>query len=254
MKNRRFGLIGFPLGHSFSKTYFSQKFEKEGISDASYELYPLQDIRDFPALLLNNPSLVGLNVTVPYKEKIIPYLDSLDDKAQRIGAVNVVSIHKGGYLTGSNSDYDGFCQSLLQIKPAGFWAHKNALVFGTGGSSKAVQVALMDLGMSVQLVSRHKTEQTLSYDQVVPGLVESQTLFVHCTPVGMYPHSDECIPFPFKCLTSRHVVVDLVYNPPETLFLKKAAEMGATTLNGLPMLLAQAEKAWQIWNAPSDER
>jgi len=246
---RRFGLIGYPLGHSFSQKYFSQKFEREGISDASYELFSLESIEQFPGFLATQNNLVGFNVTIPHKQSIIPYLHGLDPNAERIGAVNVIKIAKGtGALIGYNSDYFGFLHSLLLFQGLEEWRGKKALVLGTGGSSKAVAAVLEDLEVSFQLVSRKETPGHLTYSDLDKNSIDQIQLLVHCTPLGMFPDVDGIPPIPFQFLGPKHLVVDLVYNPEETALLRKAKEKGAKTQNGLPMLMAQAEKAWEIWN------
>jgi len=249
LTKRLFGLIGYPLGHSFSKQFFLQKFLKEGISDAEYELFSLPDIKHLPAMLDSNPEMKGFNVTIPYKEKVMAYLTSIDENARRIGAVNVVKVLEDGSLKGYNSDYSGFLESLLTSKEKEVWKNNKALVFGNGGSSKAVQAVLQDLSIGFTLVSRHPTPLELSYQEINPGLLGTVDLLVNCTPLGMFPNINDCLPIAYEGISSRHWVMDLVYNPEETLFLAKAKSMGAKTMNGLPMLVRQAEKAWEIWNS-----
>ena len=247
-EKKQFGLIGFPLSHSFSEKYFSEKFEKEGIKNSSYKLFPIEKIEDFPDLLKLHPDLVGLNVTIPYKEKVIPYLSALDEKIADIQAVNVLKKMPDGTWKGYNSDYFGFLSTLALFGNRDFWKGKKALIFGTGGSSKAVQVALNDLDVSWQSVSRTGTNNILSYVSLKNSILESANLLVNCTPLGMFPSVENCVPIKYERLGSHHIVIDLVYNPGETLFMKKASENGAKVCNGLHMLNAQADKAWEIWN------
>jgi shikimate dehydrogenase len=240
---RRFGLIGKKLGHSFSKRYFSEKFEREGIADAAYELYELPEITDFPALLVREPELVGLNVTVPYKEAIIPYLDELDESAAKIGAVNTIKI-AAGKLKGFNTDFIGFRDTLVRFYPA----EGRALVLGTGGAAKAVWAALESLGIAYSSVSRNPRENELAYTAITPEVLQAYSLIINTTPLGMAPNMDSAPAIPYEALSSRHFLYDLVYNPEQTLFLQKGAAAGAKAINGLPMLYAQADAAWQIWN------
>lgn len=245
---KKFGIIGNPLGHSFSPGYFNEKFSNEGI-DAVYEKYALQSITDLQAVIDYTPDLCGFNVTIPYKEKVMTYLDNISPEARAIGAVNVVKVtEKDGkkYLVGYNSDVIGFTRSIQPlIEPH----HTKALVLGTGGASKAVVYALYKMGIETLLVSRYKKDNTIQYEQIDEDLLKEYTVVVNSTPCGMAPHFDECPPLPYQFLTSRHLLFDLIYNPDETLFLKKGREQGAVTKNGLEMLLLQAEGAWEIWNS-----
>lgn len=242
---RKFGLIGKTLGHSFSKRYFTQKFAREGIADAAYELYELPDISRLPALLAKEPDLVGLNVTVPYKEAVIPYLDGLDESAAKIGAVNTVK-RINGKATGYNTDFVGFRDTLTSFLPA-IPGH-SALVLGTGGAAKAVWAALDALGIPYACVSRNPASDQLSYTSITPEVLRACTLLINTTPLGMAPDTGSAPAIPYEALTSSHFLYDLVYNPEETVFLRKGLAVGAHTLNGLPMLHKQAEAAWQIWN------
>ncbi len=245
-----YGLIGYPLTHSFSKKYFTEKFAREGITDSRYDLFELPDIATLSALL-QTPGLRGLNVTIPHKQAVFPYLDRLDASAEKVGAVNVIKLEINGSRTGYNSDYYGFRQSLedwfrqLNRSTEGL----QALVLGTGGASKAVTAALTDLDIPFQLVSRTQTANQLSYEQIT-GVIHTHWLVINTSPVGMYPHVDEAPNLPYDQLTNRHLLYDLVYNPTETLFMRRGAEQGAATHNGLPMLELQAEKAWEIWQTP----
>lgn len=246
---RVFGLIGYPLSHSFSKGYFTEKFRKEAIENCSYENFPIEDISDLPEIIAANTELCGLNVTIPYKEKVIPFLDEIAPEAAGIGAINTIKISRRGeqvHLKGFNTDMYGFMESLNPfLKPF----HQRALILGTGGASKAVKAAFEMLHIEYQYVSRTKAEQTITYEELSPELFSSYQVIVNTTPLGMYPKVDDCPPLPYQFLTSGHLLYDLVYNPAQTLFLKKGAEQGAQTANGLNMLHLQAEKAWQIWNS-----
>lgn len=243
---KQFGLIGFPLGHSFSKKFFTEKFERENI-DAKYDLYELENISEFKALK-ENLELCGLNVTIPHKENIIQYLDELDDTAAKIGAVNVIKfIRKAGTLKlkGYNSDAIGFENSL---KPLLKSHHSKALILGTGGASKAIDYTLRKLGIETTFVSRTAKPGMLTYDQVNEETLNENLVIVNASPVGTFPHSDECPNIPYQYLTDKHLLFDVVYNPAETLFLKKGKKQGAQGLNGEGMLIGQAVAAWEIWN------
>lgn len=246
---RLFGLIGFPLSHSFSKKYFTEKFVREGITDAAYELFELPDISQLPALLTRHPDLRGLNVTIPHKQHVIPLVDHVDQTAARIGAVNVIKISSNGETTGYNSDYFGFQQTLMNWLTQTVLQQTKALILGTGGASKAVKTALDDLGVASQFVSRQASHATWSYEQLDEKIMNEYLLIINTTPLGMSPQTETFPPIPYDSLTSRHFLYDLVYNPEETTFLQKGKAAGAQTLNGLPMLHAQAEKSWQIWNS-----
>lgn len=242
MTSNLLGLIGYPLSHSFSKKYFQEKFAKEGIKNFAYELFPLVSITDFPVLLAQNPHLRGLNVTIPYKEAIISYLDELHPTAQAVGAVNTILIQNGKKI-GYNTDCTGFLESLSQWL-AGEKVPK-ALILGTGGASKAVQTALASLQIPFVLVSR--SGKGIAYEEINADLMQMCRLIVNTSPLGMYPQEDTCPDIPYHLLDSQHFVYDLVYNPQETLFLQKAKKQGAKTKNGLEMLYLQAEAAWKIW-------
>ncbi len=245
---RLYGLIGYPLSHSFSKKHFTEKFENEGIEHCHYELFPLPSIEQLPQLLAGQPQLCGLNVTIPHKQAIIPFLDKMEPEAKAIGAVNVVKI-VNGILTGYNSDAWGFehsLRSLLGIK-ASEKTNIKALILGTGGASQAIRFVLEKMGIPYRFVSRTKKKSGLSYDELTPALLAEYHLIINCTPLGTVPNEDTCPPLPYHAVTERHVFYDLVYNPAETLFLKQAKEKGASTMNGLPMLHLQAERSWEIW-------
>ena len=237
------GLIGFPLSHSFSKKYFSEKFEQEKIAGWQYELFPLETIGKLPDLLAENPSIVGLNVTIPYKEAVIPYMDEVDESAA-FGAVNTIKI-ENGKLCGFNTDVYGFEKSL---KPLLKTHHTEALVLGTGGAAKAVASVLERLGIAHMYVSRTPHEAQFSYKNIDKNILEKHTLIVNTTPLGMYPKVDFCPDLPYECLTDKHLLYDLVYNPDVTTFLKNGKKQGADIKNGLEMLYLQAERAWDIWN------
>lgn len=242
-----YGLIGFPLIHSFSQNYFNQKFEAESIN-ARYLNFELPDIGDFMEVVSEYPTLAGLNVTIPYKEQVIPYLNELDEDAAKIGAVNVIKIirNKGSLkFKGYNSDIIGFTDS---ISPLLNERRKKALVLGTGGASKAVVRGLENLGITATLVSRSAREGVITYDELTPEVMAENLIIVNTTPLGMYPHVEECPNIPYDCLTKEHLCYDLLYNPDVTMFMRKAEEYGAETKNGLEMLLLQAFAAWNIWN------
>ena len=244
---KKYGILGYPLGHSFSPNYFNEKFQNESI-DAIYEKFELPAITDLQPIIDYTPELCGFNVTIPYKEKVISFLDTVAPEARAIGAVNVVKVVHDGTRTklmGYNSDVIGFTRS---IKPLLLQSHKKALILGTGGASKAVNYGLKQLGLETLLVSRYEKDNTITYAQVTPELLAEYTVVVNCTPSGMAPHFDECPQIPYDALTPRHLLYDLIYNPDETLFLKKGRQAGTTTKNGLEMLLLQAEAGWEIWN------
>lgn len=246
-----YGLIGYPLVHSFSRIYFNNKFEAECI-DAQYINFEIESLKLLPEIVVSYPNLRGLNVTAPYKKDVIPYLDSLDDDAREIGAVNVIKCirdpRNGGdvELRGYNSDVVGFGQTIDSLAlPEG----TRAMVLGTGGAAAAVATALTRRGIAVQLVSRRKREHILIYEEITRAMVAAHNLIINATPVGKYPDVHECPPFPYRFLTSQHLCYDLIYNPEETLFMKNAARQGATTKNGIEMLLLQAFDAYEIWTS-----
>ena len=242
---RKFGLIGKNISYSFSKTYFEDKFKKEKITDASYENFDLQSIQEFKDIFTNNSEIAGLNVTIPYKENVILYLDKLNKKAKAIEAVNTIKITKKGNLKGYNTDYYGFKNSL---KPLLKNHHKKALILGTGGASKAIAFALNELIIEYKYVSRTKTQDNFSYDELDENIIKDYQIIINCSPVGTHPNIDECPNIPYQALSNQHLLFDLIYNPTETLFLKQGKKQKAITCNGLKMLELQAEKAWEIWN------
>lgn len=244
---KKYGLLGYPLGHSFSKNYFNQKFEAEKI-DAEYLNFEIPDIKEIKSVIKENPELNGLNVTIPYKQQVIPYLDDLDDDARPIGAVNVIKFSKGLFgkvkLKGYNSDIIGFKQS---IEPLLKDHHRKALILGTGGASKAVFHGLKQLGIAATFVSRQCKEYCITYEEITEKIMEQYHVIVNTTPLGMYPNVNACPNIPYELLTSDHLLYDLLYNPDETLFMQKGKERGAVVKNGLEMLLLQAFAAWEIW-------
>lgn len=242
-----YGLIGYPLVHSFSISYFNQKFADEGI-DAKYENFEIQTIESLLEVLETTPNLRGLNVTIPYKQKVIPYLDTLSPEAKAIGAVNVIRVMRDGnqtILKGFNSDVTGFTKS---IEPMLEKIHKKALILGTGGASKAIDYGLKSLGLETVFVSRYQRQGTIQYKDVTPDVVKEYNVIVNCTPCGMYPHVDECPELPYDAMDNHTILYDLIYNPDETLFMKLGAKYGASTKNGLEMLLLQAFASWEFWN------
>jgi shikimate dehydrogenase len=243
---KAYGLIGYPLTHSFSEKYFAEKFAREGVTDSSYRLFELAEIGELPALLRAQPDLKGLNVTIPHKESVIPLLDELEEETARIGAVNVIKI-EGGRTKGFNSDYQGFKKSLENfLAPA---VPVQALVLGTGGASKAVNAALRHLHIPYKEVSRSPQPGQFTYQDITPSVLSAYQLIINTTPLGTYPKTDTCPDLPYQALTPQHYLFDLVYNPAETVFLRKGREAGAKTQNGYEMLVLQAEASWQIWNS-----
>ena len=244
MAKHQFGLVGKNISYSFSKGYFGEKFEKLNLEDYSYDNLDFQNIEDFPEFIKQNPTISGLNVTIPYKEAIIPFLDKLSKRATEIGAVNTIKITKSGKLKGFNTDYIGFQKS---IEPLLNVNHKKALILGTGGASKAVAYALKQIGIPYLFVSRTTLGDAIGYNQINEKTFEEFQIIINCTPVGTFPNTNTCPEIPYEYFTSNHLAFDLIYNPAETLFLKKAKEQGAIVKNGLEMLTLQAEKSWKIW-------
>lgn len=242
---KKYGLIGYPLSHSFSKKYFSEKFNNESIKDCEYELYPIENINDLPLLLKKiGNELVGLNCTIPYKQAVIPYLDSLSAEADAIKAVNTLHF-KNGKIYGYNTDIFGFESTLKDFIHAGI---KDALVLGTGGASKAVIFVLKKMNIRYTAVSRTNTSDTISYDDLTDDIIEEHPLIINTTPLGMYPHIESLPDIKYRAINSSHYLYDLVYNPTKTLFLQNGEAKGAHIINGLPMLIGQAEASWKIWN------
>ncbi len=241
-----YALIGYPLSHSFSKGYFTEKFAREGIANSRYELFPLENIAEFPNLIADNPDLRGLNVTIPYKETVIPYLTDLDETARQIGAVNCIRI-EGSRLTGYNTDAIGFGHSLRALA-GGRWTQpgQRALILGTGGASKAVAYVLREFGVMYQYASRQPEGPDMLAYAALENL-DSFDLIINTSPLGMYPNTEKCPDIPYLTLNSQHLVYDLVYNPEKTIFLQQSENQGAAIKNGLEMLYGQAEAAWEIW-------
>lgn len=244
---RKFGLIGKNIDYSFSKAFFSAKFKAENIKDATYINFDIENVTDFPSILNNNSDLKGLNVTIPYKELIIPYLDKLDKRARKIGAVNTIKFTKKGYLKGYNTDYFGFKESLIpQLRPH----HKSALILGTGGASKAIAYALNKINIEYHFVSRQSSGKVpLTYNSLTLEDIKKHTIIINCTPIGTFPNIEACPKIPYEALSEDHLLFDLIYNPKVTQFLKMGKQKKATTVNGLEMLKLQADKAWRIWNS-----
>lgn len=241
-----YGLIGYPLSHSFSKGYFAKKFEKEGIRESYYEAFPIDSIEKLPALIEQHPNLIGLNVTIPYKEQILPYMKDLGAGARAIGAVNTVLIKEDGWF-GYNSDIYGFSTSLSRTMEKHGLEIENALILGTGGAAKAVKYALAQSGIVASYVSRKSGTDVLTYQDLNQDTLEKYKLIVNTTPLGMSPNIDSFPNIPYHYIGENHLCFDLVYNPEATLFLQKAQQRGAYILNGLEMLHLQAEKSWEIW-------
>ena len=245
---RKFGLIGYPLGHSFSNEYFAGKFQNEHINDCSYENYPIYNLKLLPFLIDADNELCGLNVTIPYKSAVILYLDHITQEAEEIGAVNVIKIKRSEgkvKLSGFNSDVTGIRDTLL---PYITESKGNAIVLGTGGSSRAVCYVLKKLGLNVTLVSRNKKKGVISYDDIDLRLINSTRLIVNTTPLGMFPDIAGKPDINYRLLNEKHILFDLVYNPELTSFLRMGKEQGCKTISGIKMLHSQAEKAWEIWN------
>ena len=243
---RLFGLIGYPLSHSFSKRYFAEKFARENINDAHYELFPIPEIEDLPALIADNPNLVGLNVTIPYKQAVLPYLHDLDPGAKAVGAVNTIKV-KGSQLIGFNSDVYGFEQSLNNTFDKMGNKVDTALILGTGGAAKAVAYVLDRLGIIYKFVSRKANVKNLTYSDLDQSCMDRYRLIINTTPLGMSPNVDIFPSIPYQLIGKDHLLFDLVYNPEETKFLRLGAAQGASTQNGLEMLYGQAEKSWEFW-------
>jgi shikimate dehydrogenase len=240
-----YGLIGYPLGHSFSKQFFTEKFEREGLSDCSFELFPIASVDEFPALLAAYPALKGMAVTIPYKEKVLPFVQVLADEVLQIGAANCIKM-QDGVLTAYNTDIIGFKKSLVPLLQP---HHASALVLGTGGAAKAVQYVLGQLGIPFTTVSRTAAAGVITYDTITEELMQQNTIIINCTPVGMYPDEAAFPAIPYEWVTAQHYLYDMVYRPAETVFLQKGKERGATIKNGFEMLELQAIANWQLWNS-----
>lgn len=245
---RTFGLIGYPLSHSFSKKFFSEKFETEKIADCKYELYPIVHADEIKELIANHTSLCGLNVTIPHKVNVLPFLNEVDEAAAQIGAVNCISIKQTGerpFLKGYNTDAYGFAESL---KPMLEKHHQKALIFGDGGAAKAVKYVLSQLGIAYLSVVRNPAPNAILYSAITPALLSEYTVLINTTPLGMLPNLDSYPVIPYQHVTNQHLAYDLVYNPEETVFLAKVKAQGGKIKNGLEMLYFQAERSWEIWN------
>jgi shikimate dehydrogenase len=241
---RFFGLIGYPLTHSFSKNYFAEKFKNEGIDDCQYENFELADINELSEVLDSHPELLGLNVTIPYKESVLAFINESDDVVKKIKACNCIKILEKK-LIGYNTDVVGFEKSLLKKLNS---SHKNALILGTGGAAKAVEYVLRKRRIHYHYVSRYPSVKNFSYEQLTPSIMEKHSLIINASPLGMYPKVTEAPPLPYEAITEKHFLFDLIYNPEKTLFLRKGEERGAEIENGYGMLVEQAEESWKIWN------
>ncbi|RAV29996.1 shikimate dehydrogenase family protein [Sinomicrobium soli] len=244
-----FGLVGKNISYSFSQVYFREKFQKLQLQDHSYTNFDIPEIGEFPLLVKRHPDLGGMNVTIPYKEAVIPYLSALSDKAKRIGAVNVIKVSRSG-LTGYNTDYYGFLASLQPLLQP---HHRNALILGTGGASKAIAFSLEELGIAYTFVSRSPAPQQLSYKDLDREIMEKYSIVINCSPIGTFPDTGRKPDIPYEHIGRGHLLYDLIYNPSETAFLREGRNRGAATSNGLKMLELQAEKAWEIWNSPEQQ-
>lgn len=241
---KKFGLVGKNIDYSFSRKYFSDKFKTENLENHEYVNFDIQNIFEF-SKIIKTENLVGLNVTIPYKQDVSPFLDKISKKAKKIGAVNTITVDKNGKTKGYNTDWYGFKKSIEKHLPP---HHKKALILGTGGSSKAVAFALAKLEIDVAFVSRTRHRHGFEYQNLTKEIFDDYTIIVNCTPLGTSPNVAVCPEIPYEFLTKNHLVFDLIYNPAKTLFLEKAEQQGATILNGQEMLVFQAEKAWEIWN------
>ena len=242
---KKLGLLGRNINYSFSRNYFSQKFETEGLTNEyCYQNFDIQTISEFPSILENNPDIIGMNVTIPYKEEVLPFLDQLSENAKAIGAINTIKIFPNGKLEGHNTDYFGFTESLRPLLKS---HHKKALILGTGGAAKAVAFGLQSINIEYQYVSRKASENTIAYEELHQIIFEDHTIIINCTPLGTSPNTEACPDIPYEYFNEKHIAYDLIYNPEETEFLKRAKQKKAVTKNGYEMLLLQAEKAWKIW-------
>ena len=246
MEKHRFGLIGKNIEYSFSKTYFAEKFQNLELEGYSYENFDINDINEFPDIIKKNPHLKGLNITIPYKESVIPFLDKLSKKAAAIGAVNTIKFTKDGKLKGCNTDYYGFKKSLKHLLQP---HHTNALILGTGGAAKAVAFALEELNIHYTFVSREAAGNTIDYNRINATSFDNFQIIINCTPLGTHPNIKNSPDIPYQYFTPKHIAYDLIYNPEMTVFLKKAQSRGAVVKNGLEMLMLQADKAWKIWTS-----
>ena len=244
LEKRKYGLIGKNINYSFSKKYFNDKFLKENITNCSYENYDLQSVKDFKKIIKDN-SIKGFNVTIPYKEEIMEFINKIDPIAKKIGAINTIKIHNKNIIEGYNTDYIGFVISLKNL----ITNQKKALVLGTGGASKAIIFGLSSIGIESTIVSRNKREGVISYSELNKKVIEENTIIINCTPLGTFPETQKCPKIPFEFLSSNHICYDLIYNPEKTKFLLESEKMGATIINGKKMLENQANESWKIWNS-----
>lgn len=244
LEKRKYGLIGKNINYSFSKKYFNDKFLKENITNCSYENYDLQSVKDFKKIIKDN-AIKGFNVTIPYKEEIMEFINKIDPIAKKIGAINTIKIHNKNIIEGYNTDYIGFVISLKNL----ITNQKKALVLGTGGASKAIIFGLSSIGIESTIVSRNKREGVISYSELNKKVIEENTIIINCTPLGTFPKTQECPKIPFEFLSSNHICYDLIYNPEKTKFLLESEKMGATIINGKKMLENQANESWKIWNS-----
>ena len=245
---KKLGLIGYPVGHSYSKKIFTEKFERENLAEMAYELYPIEKIERLKSFLKSEHDLIGFNVTVPYKVAVMNYLDEIDPEALIIGSVNTVRIietHKGKKLKGYNTDVYGLEKSLIPLIKPGI---NKALILGTGGSARAVKFVLRNYNIPYTSVSRQRHDNRIQYEDITEATIREHNIIINSTPVGMHPNVEDFPDIPYHYITNRHLLFDLVYNPDETVFLKKGREKGAITKNGLDMLHLQSEKCWEIWN------
>ncbi|PKA83770.1 shikimate dehydrogenase [Ulvibacter sp. MAR_2010_11] len=241
----KYGLVGRNIGYSFSKTFFSVKFEKEKRQD-TYHNFDIQSIEELPKIFEQNADLKGLNVTIPYKESVLPYMDRVDKEALKIGAVNTIKLHRDGRLVGYNTDHYGFAKALANLFPI---HKKTALILGNGGAAKAIAYVLDTMDFDYKVVTRDKTDKTITYKDLTREVISSHFLIINCTPLGTFPNVHECPNIPYHYLTDKHLLFDLIYNPRETEFLKKGFAKGARVSNGIKMLEFQAKKAWKIWKS-----
>ncbi len=244
LEKRKYGLIGKNINYSFSKKYFNDKFLKENITNCSYENYDLQSVKDFKKIIKDN-AIKGFNVTIPYKEDIMEFINKIDPIAKKIGAINTIKIHNKNIIEGYNTDYIGFVISLKNL----ISNQKKALVLGTGGASKAIIFGLSSIGIESTIVSRNKREGVISYSELNKKVIEENTIIINCTPLGTFPETQKCPKIPFEFLSSNHICYDLIYNPEKTKFLLESEKMGATIINGKKMLENQAIESWKIWNS-----
>jgi shikimate dehydrogenase len=242
-----YGLIGYPLGHSFSKKYFEEKFVKENLQDCSFELFPIEEIETFTDIIATQKKLQGLAVTIPHKQAVMPLLTQMSDEAKAVGAVNCIKIIEGKTI-GYNTDVIGFEKSLLPLLQH---HHTKALVLGTGGASKAVQYILKKIGIPFFLVSRTKTDKTITYENISAEIIQTHALIINTTPLGMTPNEEGFADIPYHLITSKHLLYDLIYKPEKTMFLQKGESQGCNIKNGFEMLILQAEENWKIWTAHS---